>query len=282
MDIFAHHAHIIPEAPGTDNVENAHSGSFTALLSCMRECGIARAIVFPPFPPYPSTSKGRKFNPNQWLAQEIEKYPQLDGFGIVDFEKGELKKQVEELKYLGLKGIKIHPAVQRIPIVCKKAFQVYETAERLKLPISFHTGVHWYSIKATHPLLFDEVAHYFPHLKFSMEHVGGFHFFDDAVAVIMNNFHGEDQRLGSNIYAGVVSSLSWTSKANFWYLGKERVKKLIDMIGEDFVIFGLDFPHRSNEEIKESILIIQDLEISKEAKEKILGRNLDRFLNVSV
>lgn len=70
-----------------------------------------------------------------------------------------------------------------------KACKVYSAAQENGLFLSFHTGLHWYRIADYQPLLFDEVAWNFPRLKFSMEHVGGYHFFRDALAVICNNHH---------------------------------------------------------------------------------------------
>lgn len=58
-----------------------------------------------------------------------------------------------------------------------KACEVYSAAQENGLFLSFHTGLHWHRIADYQPLLFDEVAWNFPRLKFSMEHVGGYHFF---------------------------------------------------------------------------------------------------------
>lgn len=281
--IFAHHAHVFPgnvhlTIPEKALADFVSRGSISNLLSLMKDCLIARAVVFAPFPMF---CRGTAIHPNRWLAKEISEHLELIGFGVIDFERDDVQKQVEEIKDLGLRGIKLHPAAQRFCITSPKAFEVYGAAQRLNLPISFHTGVHWYRLRENHPLLFDEVAYHFPKLKFSMEHVGGYHFFEDAVAVIMNNFRGGQMRFGSNIYAGLTNVFHWTKTANFWYLGKEKVKKLLDLIGDDFVIFGLDFPFVTASEIKESIRIIEDLDVTQETKDKILGINLERFLDLN-
>jgi len=276
MKIFAHHAHVFPNNVHPKDPEiPPPASSLSDLCRLVEECDIDRVVAFAPFPEF---YQGVEFHPNRWLSNEIRNYPSLEGFGTIDFEKKNTEEQVEEIKKLDLKGIKLHPAVQKFSILSPKAFRVYETAQDLTLPISFHTGVHWYPIKETHPLLFDIVAHRFPRLKFSMEHVGGYHFFKDAVAVIMNNFQGGDKRLNSNIYAGIVSVLEQTPEANFWYLGREKVKELINLVGDSFLIFGLDFPYRTKTEIKEDIRIIKHMDTLDSSKEKILGKNLEKFL----
>lgn len=78
------------------------------------------------------------------------------------------------------------------------------------MPISFHTGVHRARISESHLLLFDEVAFNFKNLKFSMEHVGGYSFFYEAVAVMTNN--------PKNTYAGLTSVFDRGTN-RCWYLG---------------------------------------------------------------
>ena len=53
--------------------------------------------------------------------------------------------------------------------------------------IVFHSGVHHYRIANYRVLKFDEIAHQFPRLRFTLEHVGGYSFFNEALAVIVNN-----------------------------------------------------------------------------------------------
>ena len=183
MKIFAHHAHVFPK-------EIREDGTMEALLSLMNACDIDQAVAFAPFYEY----FDREFPVNVWLAEELFKHPELVGFGVIDFRKDNLEEQVEEIAKLGLKGIKIHPAFQKIKIDGQKAFVVYEKAQEKGLVISFHTGVHWHRIAEYHTLLFDEVAWHFPKLKFTMEHVGGYSFFKEAVAVLVNN--------RENVYAG--------------------------------------------------------------------------------
>ena len=65
-----------------------------------------------------------------------------------------------------------------------------------------------------------------------------------------------------------------------WYLGPEKVMHLIDCVGADKLIYGLDFPWNSAETNKRDIEIIRSLDISEIAKEKILGGNLVNSLGV--
>ena len=74
----------------------------------------------------------------------------------------------------------------------------YAAAEELGLLLCFHLGVHWHRIKDYHPLLCDELAYFYPKLKFTMEHVGGLSFFFDALAVLTNNLEKRQHLRGNH------------------------------------------------------------------------------------
>ncbi len=262
--IFANHAHVFPE-------EIKPAGTVEKLLEFMDECGVDRAVAFAPFSDR-FREAGIDRDVNEWLAEEIKGIDRLEGFGTIDFEKGGYSEQVEKIATLGLKGIKMHPPYQEFVIDGPEAFEVYAKAEELGLFISFHTGMHWHRLRDNRVLLFDEVAWNFPKLKFSMEHIGGFHFYKEALAVMCNNSRREEDC----VFAG------WTSvsdrKGDVWCLTDEELETVINQTGEDRSIFGLDFPFSKPEDIKYDIARIRRLNISEECKEKILGKTLEKIL----
>ena len=81
------------------------------------------------------------------MAKELKAHPELTGFGVVDIHGQDLAGQVRQLRELGLKGIKLHPAFQKFAIDGSEAFQVYAAAQEAGLFLSFHTGVQWHRIK---------------------------------------------------------------------------------------------------------------------------------------
>lgn len=269
--IFANHAHLFAK----NTKPNADIDKLKELLDA---CEIEKAVCFAPFTDqlarYGITENSRK-----WLANEIKNEPQFVGFGTIDFHKNNLKDQVKETADLGLLGLKIHPAAQELKIDSPELFEVYEEAEKQGLFISFHTGLHWHRIKDYQMLLFDEVAYNFPKLRFSMEHVGGYSFFKEALLVMNNNSRDEIQ----HVFAG------WTSiameKDDFgnerqgaWSLTDDELCTLIHQTGPKRSIFGLDFPYKDIEYTKKAIERIKNLPITEEAKRGILGDNLREIL----
>lgn len=260
MEIFAHHAHLYPQ-------EERPLGSRNQLLKAMDVCDIAKCVVFAPMPHRTALD-----SPNQWLAKELQGYEdQLVGFGVVDVRREDIEAQVKEIDELGLAGIKLHPASQQFDLMGEKARRIYKMAQQLKLPISFHSGVHFYRISAYDMRLYDEISFAFPKLKYSMEHIGGYCFFNDGLAVMLNNAKGVMP------YAGMTSVCD-KDLNKYWYLNDQQIHDLKWLTGEDHMIFGLDFPYNQQENIKQSIKRFLDLGWSEQAYEKLFGGNLKKFL----
>lgn len=266
--IIANHAHVFPK-------EIKESGTLDHLKELMDECGIDKAVAFAPFSDrFEESSVSGE--PNTWLAKEIKNDPDIYGFGTVDFKAPDLCGQVSRIAELGFKGIKLHPPYQEFRIDGYEAFKVYERAEQEGLFLSFHCGMHWHRLRDNHPLLFDEVAWNFPNLRFSMEHLGGYHFFKDALAVMCNNSRGGVQ---PRLFAGW-TSVSDQNGVGGWTLSDTELEIIIRQTGEDRSIFGLDFPYNDADEIKYDIARIKRLNISDSAKEKILGGTLAGILGI--
>jgi hypothetical protein len=106
------------------------------------------------------------------------------------------------------------------------------------------------------------------------EHIGGRTYFEQFLAIITNHaIRSKEPR----IFGGVTSILSIENN-KFWYLGTDKIIDVIEFAGADKLIYGLDFPWNSKEINKKDIEIIQQLDISTEDKEKILGGNLSRII----
>ena len=259
MSIIVNHAHIFQK-------EAREDGTVEALKIFMDKCGIDKAVCFAPFSSY-FNSLGE--SPSRWMYEQIKNDDRLLAFGTIDFTKDNLKEQTEEIYQMGLSGIKMHPAFQKFKVDDERACEVYEVAEKRGLPISFHTGIHWHRISSYNTLLYDEVAYKFPNIKICMEHVGGYAFFNDAVAVMSNNM--------GRVYAGL-TSVFHRDTHKYWYLGKEKVKDLIWQTGIEMCVFGLDFPYTKAEQIQDAMKemreCIKELGLGKEAEDKVFGGNL--------
>jgi len=211
-------------------------------------------------------------DPNGWLARELSHYPTYVGFGTLDPAKP-ARDQVTRALDLGFRGIKIHAAAQHFPLNCDWIMDGYAQMERLGIIADFHLGVHGYRIREYHPLLLDDVAHRFPDLPMILEHVGGWHFSRDAVAVISNHTtHGK-----GHLYAGIASVLD-RERQKEWYLGPEGVADLVWQIGAEHLIYGTDFPYNGRDQIARDLADLRALGLAPSALAALLGDNLRRLL----
>ncbi|HRV04855.1 MAG TPA: amidohydrolase family protein [Candidatus Ratteibacteria bacterium] len=119
---------------------------------------------------------------NDLVLQAMKEFPDIIvGMGHIEVGGPVLDKpeKVEELKELGFQGLKfINPGA---PYGHEKFYPFYEKAEKLKMPIVFHTGIvsvntddRIYNVNSEYmrPFSLDPVCRYFPDLKVIIAHPG--------------------------------------------------------------------------------------------------------------
>lgn len=161
----------------------------------------------------------------------------------------------------GFKGVKLYPTYNYFYPNDAKLYPLYATAEKLGIPILFHTGSSVFKgsrIKYGNPIFFDDVAVDFPDLTILMAHGGRMIWFDEAMMMT---------RLHQNVYIEI-SGLP-PQKLLEYFPTMERFA--------DKFVFGSDWPSVNT---KKNIEIINNLNISNESKEMILGRNAKRILGI--
>ena len=268
--ILANHAHVFPESLNA-------SATVDRLLKLLDACGIDQAVCFAPFA---HQFKGSTVDPNAWLKKEIAGRSRLYGFGTVDLKRPDIGEQVTRIADLGLKGIKMHPNAQQFDILGPEAMQAYAAAQEMKLFITFHSGVHHYRLAHYSVIKFDEVAWNFPDLRFSLEHVGGWAFFNEAVAVIANNIPFPPAPARRCMVYGGLTSVFTSHYNRFWYMPRARMLELIAQVGAEQLIFGLDFPYNLEENTQLALRTIDELGLDNRQRQLILGGNLREALGV--
>jgi predicted TIM-barrel fold metal-dependent hydrolase len=274
ISILANHAHVFPEAVNPN-------ATIDRLLRLLDTCGIAQAICFAPF--------GQQVDGfdlpgghNAWLARELKRHgDRLYGFGTIDFRRDDIAAQVREAVDLGFRGLKLHPNTQRFDILGEKQLAAYAAAEAANLFLTFHSGVHHYRLANYRVTKFDEVAHQFPRLRFTLEHVGGYSFFNEALAVIFNNipFPPNPAKPRGNVFGGLTSCFT-PNYLRFWYLSPERLQELLMQVGAEYLIFGMDFPYNLEENISFGLKRLAEEVPDAAQRALILGGNLRRELGL--
>jgi predicted TIM-barrel fold metal-dependent hydrolase len=264
--LFANHAHVFP-------AEIKPNGTIDRLLRLLDACGIEQAVCFAPFA-YQVQRASTPVDPNPWLAAQLRNQPRLMGFGTIDFTRDDLETQVRSAADLGFRGLKLHPNVQHFSILEERARRVYREAERLGLFCTFHTGMHHSRLRDARVIDFDDVAFDFPRLRFSLEHLGGYHFFNEALAVLANHdLPAMDGHRRSNVFGGLTSIFTRDTNRP-WDLAPDKLLEALAQAGPDQLIFGLDFPYNLEPETTLALNTLRSLDLPAADLQKILGQNL--------
>lgn len=221
------------------------------LIQAMDTYGIDRAIVFPT-----SNFKENHFSKsNDVIAKAVKEYPdRLVGFARINPHRGE--KAVQELKRskekLELRGVKLHPTMEIFPANGRIVHPIMRAATQLQMPVIFHTGTPPYAL----PSQIADIAVRFPRIPVIMAHMGK-SLVIDAIS---------SAKRSSNIFLETSGASSRIG----------LIEGAVKTLGVDRIVFGTDWPcsHPAPEKTK-----IEVLDLSKEEKKAILGRNIMRILS---
>lgn len=202
---------------------------------------------------------------NAWSCEEAKTYPRLVPFICVDpvMDAETMEQEIEEWAKQGVKGIKLHPPVQRVAVNDRRFWPAYAAAERLGMVVLTHMGPfgnipgHY-----AHPGLFAEVADAFPNLHAILAHCGSRDNYDAAISLAKER---------SNVYfdcCGVPASQELTDA---------ELVNLFRSLGADRVAFGSDWCFRDP---RPDIERIQKLSLSGEEKRLILRDNAVNWLGL--
>jgi len=214
---------------------------------------------------------GRKMS-NDDVADAVKRHPDvLIGFGSIDPNKGlaaidEARRCVE---VLGLKGFKLHPAIQRFAPNDERFYPLWDAISSLKVPALFHTGFSGIGtgmpggdgikLRYTQPLLLDDVAADFPHLTIIGAHPS-WPWQEEMLAVARHK---------SNVF---IDLSGWAPK----YFPPSLVQQASTLL-QDKCLFGTDFPLIPTERWLSEFAA---LPIKDEARPKIMVRNAARILGL--
>lgn len=263
MRIIDFHTHIYPQKiakKATQSIRDFYDlkgssmcGTPEQLLERGKVAGIEHFVVLPV-----AISPAHVRHINEFVAAEVEKNPEFTGFGTVHAAMDNIEQEIEYIKSLGLKGIKIHPDTQGFNIDDERLFPMYDMICG-KMPIMLHTGDPRYDY--SHPRRLRKVLDMFPGLTAVAAHFGGWSVFDEAYEAL----HDKD------CYMDISSSLR--------FMPEGKAEEYISLYGAERLLFGSDFPLWDPvEELK----LFMKLKISDEQREKICFKNALRLLGREV
>ncbi len=186
---------------------------------------------------------------NNYIAEVSREHREFNGFGTLHPDLPNAPDEIEHIAALGLKGIKLHPDLQRFNIDDERMMDTYAALEG-RLPVIFHTGDYRYSW--SHPARLAKVLDRFPRLTAVAAHFGGWSVFDLALEYLKDRF----------CFFDVSSSLP--------FLGNKRSLELIRIYGAERFLFGSDYPMWNPVSCLKDFL---KLELTDSERELILYKN---------
>ena len=138
--------------------------------SHLAACGVDFGVMLPI-----ATKPTQQHTINSWAAQV--NHGSLISFGTVHPYADDVEEELERIKALGLKGVKLHPDYQGVFIFEEKMLRVFKKCAELKLPVTLHMGYDPVSPLTHHAMPQDllYIHEKFPDLKLIGAHMGGVH-----------------------------------------------------------------------------------------------------------
>jgi predicted TIM-barrel fold metal-dependent hydrolase len=232
-----------------------------AMIADMDANGIDNAVVLPIDA---RTAFRDEFVPNSYVSSLVGRFPdRIIGFCSVDPNMGQeaIKSLDHAVGELGLTGLKLDATKQRFDPTDRRCYDLYERAQELNLPVTFHTG--WspgFELRFGNPVYYDKVAEDFPDLRMNLAHFG-WPWADECMAIAWNR---------PNVFFDLAA---WRPS----YI-PPAVVHFINSVNQDKALFSHDFPVINTEVL---LAELGQLNLKSKVMEKITQTNPARFLGLS-
>jgi len=184
---------------------------------------------------------------NDDIIAGTREYPdRLIPFMVVSPRLSNAVDEIDRCAELGMKGIKLHPAVGEWRVGSHVADPIFRRAEKYNLPVKVHSGSDPYS----NPREIAEMAGRFPDVKIILAHMGGQQWMDAIEAAVAH----------PNIYLDTADHVG----------AYEVLAAAVREVGADRILFGSDAPELN---LAAELAKVVYGQISTEAKHRILGLN---------
>jgi len=240
------HTHVFPDAiaqKASDSIGKFYDlptqfdGTLDTLLRLGQAAGVERFVVHSV-----ATTPGQTASINGFIAGLCRDNPGVSGFATIHPDQPDMAGEVERALELGLKGVKIHSDMQRVPLDDPRMYPLYDLIEG-RAPLLAHAGDSRFDY--SNPGRLTRVLDDFPRLEVIGAHFGGWSVWREAL----------DALQGRRIF----------------------VDCLIRGYGAERVLFGSDYPMWDpGEELKH----LEQLGLSACEMDCILYENAERILGL--
>ena len=264
--IIDFHTHIFPEKIAGKTIESLENlsgikastnGTLEGLLASMERTGVDMSVIMPV-----ATKPSQMESINAYAKEICDMYPgKLISFGGIHPDCEDYKSELNHIKELGLKGIKIHPDYQRVMIDDMRFMNIIEYASELGLVILTHAGIDIGLPEPVHcpPQKMRKVIDKIKPEKMIVAHYGGWKQWQEVYEYLA----------GENVYLDTAFT--------FDYIEKEMFLKILQKHGEDKILFATDSPwsHATRD-----IQAVNNMPLADSIKQKIFSENAKKLLQI--
>ncbi len=259
MKIADAHTHIFPNKiaeKATKSIgdfyqfDNMYAGASTDnLLKAEKNAGVSKILVCSS-----AVTADQTFSINNFIADECKKHEEFVGLGALHPYMKNFCEEIDRIRQLGLRGVKIHSDFQKVDIDDEKALPMYRELAKRKLPVLFHMGDNRYDYSSPEKL--QNLMHKVPDLVVIAAHFGGYQRWEEAMELEKSD----------NLFFDTSSSL--------FTLDKKIATGMIEKFGADKFLYGTDFPMWNPKEEIERFL---ELGLDDKDNKKIFYDNFEKL-----
>jgi len=264
MMVIDVHAHIFPDAIAEKasvsiakfyDIPVKQGGSVDALLRLGDEAGIDKFVVHSV-----ATTPAHVQSVLKFITASVKAHPdRFIGFGSLHPDMENAEEAVRQMMDAGLRGVKLHPDIQRFKLDDYRCLKIYELCEG-RLPILAHTGDYRYDFSNPNRLM--PILRIYQNLTVIGAHMGGWSIQDEASRKLCDF---------PNLYVDCSSS--------FYNLEPALAREIMLRYGPDRVLFATDYPMW---EPTEELEYFFSLGFSEEENRKMLSENAIRLFGLEL
>ncbi len=260
------HTHIFPDKIAEKTIaaleekakiKASTNGTLEGLLASMEQKGVDISVVLPVV-----TKPSQIESINMYAKSVCDNYQgKLISFGGIHPDCENYKKELEHIKALGLKGIKIHPDYQQVMIDDVRYMNIIEYANELGLIIITHAGIDIGLPEIVHcpPDKMRKVLDKLKPEKMVVAHFGGWKQWEEVYEYLA----------GENVYLDTAFT--------FGFISQEVFMKIVQKHDDNKILFATDCPWSHPDK---DIELLKYMPISDDIKEKIFSENAKKLLGI--
>ena len=202
------------------------------------------------------------------FALETNEHTHITGvysFGAIHPDNTDYKKILNDVRAMGLKGIKLHPDYQNVDFDDERFIRIMDYAANLGLIIVTHAGEDVGipgRIRCTPDKILRVLNDVRPD-KLVLAHMGGWNMWDEV----------EEKLVGKNVYFDTAFVFETTVP----HIEEEQFVRIVRNHGADKILFATDSPWSDQ---GESIRKIRSMKFSGKEETMILGENAEKLLKL--